>query len=295
MFWILLFFFSVPVVAQNAPTNMQVRVNAQVSQLEFGKPFTISYTLPSQIVSIISVDTNVADTSTTRVSGLSIKGTAFTVEAAYFSAETYEFPSFLVTALDIESNTNLFYTPGFTVPVSNTISTTNLQFADIVAPPFVWNQLWSIAIGILLLIIVVIIILSMRKRVAPPKKVDVLEPFKLLQQRLKALEAQKNTLTEETYKAFYVELSEVVRGLFALVVLPSALESPTREILDALKKRRVPSSQREHAALVLRTCDAAKYAKAIFPQEHTDRVFQSAVELFRSIPRTEEPVQERAK
>ena len=295
MFWIFLFVFVAPIAAQTAPTNMQVGVNAQISQLEFGKPFSVSYTLPNQIKSIIDVDTNIADPVTTRISGLSIKGTSFTIEAAYFSAESYEFPSFLVTALDAESNTNLFYTPGFTVAVSNVINTTNLQFADIVAPPFVWNHLWTIGIGVLILIIIAIILLSRRKRVAPPEKVDPLEPLKVLQQRLKALEVQKNKLTEENYKDFYVELSEVVRELFTLSVMPIALESSTRDILEALKKQRIPSPQREHAASVLRTCDAAKYAKAIFPQEHTDQVFQSAKELFRRIPKTEEVSQENAK
>ncbi|MGL5253822.1 MAG: hypothetical protein ACRC9L_02190 [Brevinema sp.] len=295
MFWIFLFFFITPISAQNAPTNMQVGVNAQVSKLEFGKPFSVSYVLPQQIISIISVDTNVVDPITTRIGGLSIEGTSFTIEAAYFSASSYEFPSFLVTALDTQNNTNLFYTPGFTVPVSNAIDTTNIQFADIIDPPFVWNHIWTIAIAALLAIIAIIILLSMRKRVVAPKKVDPIEPFRQLQQRLSLLESQKSSLTEETYKIFYVELSEVIRGLLTLEVMPLALESSTRDILDTLKKRRIPSSQREHAALVLRTCDAAKYAKAVFPQEHTDRVFQSASELFRIIPHTHEPSQERTK
>lgn len=277
----------VPLQAQSAPTNQQVGTKVNLSGLQFGKPFVVDYSAPPPIVQILSVDTNTSDGGQTVVTFIGSEGGSFRIQATAYSPRPYQFPSLLVQALDDAGNTNTFYTPSFSVPISNELATnTNaLALADIVPAPYVWNHLWTILLALGALLTALAIFLWKRRRPAPPKAKAEEDPFIALQRRLNALKVQQKQLGEHTYKEFFVELSEVTREILSLTVAPLAMESPTREILEILKQHRVSEPLMDAARFTLRTCDAAKYAKAIFPQERIDEVMACALTLYKKSPR----------
>ena len=86
--------------------------------------------------------------------------------------------------------------------------------------------------------------------------------------RLKELEARKLWQKEEV-KAYYVELTDILREYVEGRFQEPALESTTVEILERLRHREIPGINRESLANTLRLADMVKFAKARpLPDQH---------------------------
>lgn len=275
--------------AQAPPTNNQVQYSANFSNLQFGKSFTVHYTMPPTIQQILNIDSNITVQADTDILISNINSNNFTAYVTPFSFTPYTMTSFLVTALDTNGDTNIFYTPGFIIPISNE-APTNIQLADIEKPYFVWDPLWTILLCFVGLVIGLIVFLSGRKKqqLVPAAPKEIIDPFRQMTKKLQELDARKNNLTEESYKEFFVELSETVREFLSLTIIPLALESPTKELLDTLKQHKTNKEIIETVGFIMKSTDRAKYAKHIFSQDRIDHVMQEAFRLAALVPQTEE-------
>ncbi len=270
-----------------APTNMNIEYEVDLTNIQIGKPFSVIYKMPDAIMSIIAIDSNInalGDTDIT-VTNLSAKQLDLTVTS--YGIKPYPMPSILITALDQQSNTNQFYTPSFSIPVSNDIvSNTNLILEDIEPIYFVWDHLWTILIIVFLLFILGLIFIP--KMIKPREKkapIVVIDPFVQVSTKLKTLKVKSLELTEETYKEFFVELSETIREFMSETLIPLALELPTRELIDTMKKMKLQEELQEITTIILRNTDRAKYAKQIFSQERITEVMEDCFKMVKLVQR----------
>ncbi len=270
-----------------APTNMDIKYEVDLTNIQIGKPFSVIYTMPNSIMSIITIDSNINALGDTDIEITNISAKQIDLTVTSYGVQPYPMPSLLITALDQQSNTNQFYTPSFNIPVSNDIvSNTNLILEDIEPIYFVWDHLWTILIILFFLFILGLIFIP--KMITPREKkapVVIIDPFVQVSTKLKTLKVKSLELTEETYKEFFVDLSETIREFMSETLIPLALELPTRELIATMKKLEIQEELQEITTIILRNTDRAKYAKQIFSQERIAEVTEDCFKMVKLVQR----------
>ncbi|MGL5956488.1 MAG: hypothetical protein ACRC0X_07810, partial [Brevinema sp.] len=109
--------------------------------------------------------------------------------------------------------------------------------------------------------------------------VVVIDPFERVRKKLNILKVQSTELSEDTYKDFFVELSETIREFLSETIIPLALELPTRDIMMTMKQLKLENELQEIISLLLKNTDRAKYAKQIFAQERITEVVDDSFRL----------------
>ena len=270
-----------------APTNMGISYEVNLSNIQIGKPFLVVYKMPETIMQIIEIDSNIQAQGDTDIAITNLSAKQLDLSVTSYGVQPYPMPSILVTALDQQSNTNQFYTPSFTIPVSNNIiSNTNLILEDIEPIYFVWDHLWTIMIILFLLFMLGIIfiprMITPREKKAP---VIVIDPFEQVSTKLQNLKQRSVELKEETYKDFFVELSETIREFMSETLITLALELPTSELIVTMKKMNFEEELQEIITTILKNTDRAKYAKQIFTQERVAEVLADSVKMVKFVKR----------
>ena len=270
-----------------APTNMDIKYEVDLTNIQIGKPFSVIYKMPNSIMSIITIDSNINALGDTDIEITNISAKQIDLTVTSYGVQPYPMPSLLITALDQQSNTNQFYTPSFDIPVSNDIiSNTNLILEDIEPIYFVWDHLWTILIILFFLFILGLIFIP--KMITPREKkapVVIIDPFVQVSTKLKTLKVKSLELTEETYKEFFVDLSETIREFMSETLIPLALELPTRELIATMKKLEIQEELQEITTIILRNTDRAKYAKQIFSQERIAEVTEDCFKMVKLVQR----------
>ncbi|MGL4676721.1 MAG: hypothetical protein ACRCWI_03535 [Brevinema sp.] len=268
-----------------APTNQEIQYQANLSNIKIGKSFSVSYQIPNSIMQIINIDSNITALGDTDIAVIRISNRQIDLDVTSYSLIEYPMPSLLITALDTNGNTNLFYTPSFTIPISNAIVTnTNLTLADIEPIYFIWNHLWTLIILIVLLILIGIYFIPKFHRHKEEIIIEeLIDPFERIRKKLNILKVQSVNLSEETYKDFFVELSETIREFLSDTIVPLALELPTRDIITAMKQTKLQNELQEIISSLLKNTDRAKYAKQIFAQERINEVVNDSFQLTKLI------------
>ena len=270
-----------------APTNMDIKYEVDLTNIQIGKSFSVIYKMPESIMSIITIDSNINALGDTDIEITNISAKQIDLTVTSYGVQPYPMPSLLITALDQQSNTNQFYTPSFNIPVSNDIvSNTNLILEDIEPIYFVWDHLWTILIILFFLFILGLIFIP--KMITPREKkapVVIIDPFVQVSTKLKTLKVKSLELTEETYKEFFVDLSETIREFMSETLIPLALELPTRELIATMKKLEIQEELQEITTIILRNTDRAKYAKQIFSQERIAEVTEDCFKMVKLVQR----------
>lgn len=136
----------------------------------------------------------------------------------------------------------------------------------IVREPLDWTDFWPVYAGLLVLLLVLWRFLPKRKKMTAPVQAPVVhaEPpvpaHEIALQALKNLEAQKSWEKGET-KAFYAELSMILRQYLEVQYRVAALESTTNELQLLLKQANFPKELIQQIQKVLMQSDLVKYAK----------------------------------
>ena len=273
-----------------APTNNEVVFEVNLSNIQLGKPFEVSYKMPRSIMQILEIGTNIVALGDTDIEVSNLSPTSIDLSVRTYALQSYPMPSLLITALDLNSNTNIFYTPSFLIPITNDlISNTNITLADIEPIYYVWNHLWTILLLVFLLVILGVVLATQyykpKEKVMEEKPID---PYILAKDKLDKLEKQKSTLTEETYKEFFVELSETIREFLSYTKIPLALEMPTREVVQMMKEQKINEDLQENITFLLRSTDRAKYAKQIFSSDRIEEVIIESYKMVKMIKRQED-------
>lgn len=194
-----------------------------------------------------------------------------------FDSGVFKIPAFQFAIVPNTGNPYVIQTDSFQLLVQTVAVDTTKEFKPIKNIIFVqwsWRDyIWYIAGGLLLLIIViaVTIYLVRNRKPAPaaPKAPEVPLQDRYLK-KLSELEAmqlwQKNQV-----KAYYVELTDVVRNYIEERFNTPAMELTTDELLFKVQHHRELQPYYEQLSVILHTADLAKFAKGQpLPQEHFD-------------------------
>ena len=135
--------------------------------------------------------------------------------------------------------------------------------------PITWRdyltQIW-IALGILFVLLVILILYVFRNKYKVEKTKPKLKPIEAAYLALQELD-QKNLLEKQKIKAYYVELTDIIRHYFENELQMPALESTSDELLHDLKKlykqKKVSTNNKTIQTLkkLLKTSDLVKFAK----------------------------------
>ncbi|MGL4562127.1 MAG: hypothetical protein ACRCV0_07580 [Brevinema sp.] len=280
---ILLLLIHMPLFSKDTDivTNNLVTYNINTTNFQIGKTFSIEYLMPQNISQIISIDTNIKALADMELILTNGSMTSFKIDAVSYSPVPHPMPSILVTALDKNGNTNQFYTPSFQISIANAITNQKeLAFIDIEKPFFVFDWLWVIILlGILGIGVLIYSLKNYKKMIVKKEPQIIIDPFELMNTRIKELKVQQKSLNEENYKEFFVSVSEIVREFLSQTIIPLALETPTRELLKILKDIKTQEELFDIIQFVMRSTDRAKYAKQIFTDDRIDEVVRATEQL----------------
>lgn len=262
-------------------TNTTIQYQINPTNLQIGKPFVVSYKMPSDIVAILSIDSNIQIQADMDIVLTNLSQNTFDIEAVSYSPIPHSMPSFLLSVLLQNGETNHIYTPSFELFITNKIAEEKeLSMIDIEEPYFVFDFLWLIILLIIILIIVGVYLFNKyRKSATIVNKKEEIDPFAMMETKLNELKSRQLSLTEENYKEFFVDLSETVREFLSHTIIPLALETPTRELLKTLKDLKTDSELFDIISFIMRSTDRAKYAKQIFTQDRIEDVVKSSEQL----------------
>jgi hypothetical protein len=134
---------------------------------------------------------------------------------------------------------------------------------------------WLIPI---LVLIAIILYFVLRKKKAQPKSVVYIAPIQEAMQRLKELD-EKQLLKENKIKAYYTELTDIVRTYIEKDLKIPALESTTNELIETISdfnessKLGISTDTIKNLESVLINADLVKFAKAVpaYSNIQTDR------------------------
>lgn len=159
-----------------------------------------------------------------------------------------------------------YTTDSIGVVVSTIELTENAQLKDIKPPIHTPISLEEIAPYLLGLIILVLILYLLRRFLKNRKKSPtiptvvekIIPPFEIALNKLEQLNAKKLWQSGDV-KAYYSELSEVIRTYIEDGIGTPAMEIPTQDILFQLQQKRIDTTKLKE---VLTRADLAKFAKA---------------------------------
>lgn len=103
-----------------------------------------------------------------------------------------------------------------------------------------------------------------------------LNPLRELENSLRQLE-DVNLATEKQFEAYYISLGDAIRCYFERMYDIPAMESTSREIIQALKERAIDERLVKQTRLVLREADMVKFAKFTPTKEQASTAYQEGV------------------
>ena len=151
-----------------------------------------------------------------------------------------------------------------------TVNTINLEedseAKDIKGPmgaPVTFSEVLPYLLGGIIIGLLIYLLIRYLKREKPieiitPKAKVVLHPFEIALTQLEELKIKKKWQSGEI-KAYYSDLSEIVRTYIENGLHTPAMEMLTDDIIDRLKARKIDTAQ---LSILLNTADMAKFAKA---------------------------------
>ena len=157
-------------------------------------------------------------------------------------------------------------TAAFVVRVNTINLEEDSEAKDIKGPidaPVTFSEVLSYLLGGIIIGLLIYLLLRYLKRKKPieiiTKKAEVvLPPFEIALTQLEELKIKKKWQSGEI-KAYYSDLSEIVRTYIENGLHTPAMEMLTDDIIDRLKARKIDTAQ---LSILLNTADMAKFAKA---------------------------------
>ncbi len=219
-----------------------------------------------------------------------------------FDSGSYVFPSVPILGLDsnllAQSNAIQFHVTTF--PVDTTAAIKDIK--ENVNTPFTMHELWLyiqkyypiILIFIILIAIVIYLIIRYKKRMAKQKAKVVVKQKPKVKADVKALKALQQLKNKKLWeqgkvKAYYSELTDILRTYMEDRWEVYAMEMTTSEILEALNVLELESSVVPQLKNTLELSDLVKFAKCDpLPDEHNTafKTIQHFVEKTKEINTT---------
>ena len=268
-------FFANPVIAQLQPV---IHSKADTTNIKIGEQ--IKFTVTVEVDSTAKVffpegqtfspleTVEAFKTDTTR------KKDRITLQKIYALTQ-FDSGSYVLPAQRIEINGDGFFTDSLQVDVATVaVDTVNQKMYDI--KPLISVQksnsdLWKILLVVLLIIAIagglIYWFIIRKKPLTEDEKVALLPPYDRALLELKRLENSKY-LIEDKYKAYYSELTAIVRSYLEEEVHISALESTTGELINKLEmlqdagELKLQDNTIKQFESILQTADLVKFARS---------------------------------
>ena len=268
-------FFANPVIAQLQPV---IHSKADTTNIKIGEQ--IKFTVTVEVDSTAKVffpegqtfspleTVEAFKTDTTR------KKDRITLQKIYALTQ-FDSGSYVLPAQRIEINGDGFFTDSLQVDVATVaVDTVNQKMYDI--KPLISVQksnsdLWKILLVVLLIIAfaggLIYWFIIRKKPLTEDEKVALLPPYDRALLELKRLENSKY-LIEDKYKAYYSELTAIVRSYLEEEVHISALESTTGELINKLEmlqdagELKLQDNTIKQFESILQTADLVKFARS---------------------------------
>ena len=157
-------------------------------------------------------------------------------------------------------------TPSFTVTVNTITLEENAEPKDIKGPieaPLSFAEILPYLLGAFILSLLVYLLIKYLKRektaiVLPSKSKAIIPPFQIALSELENLKTQKKWQNGDV-KAYYSDLSEIIRTYIENSLHTPAMEMLTEDILNRLKTQNIKTDKLRS---LLSNSDMAKFAKA---------------------------------
>jgi hypothetical protein len=208
-----------------------------------------------------------------------------------FDSGFFKIPSFVFSVIPnsgiaYTEQTDSFYLLVQTVPVDTTKGFMGIK--GIMKVKSTWlDYIWYIVGGIVFLVLLVFVILyflNNRKNTAgkPKGPSETLQEYTL---RLLAELQAKQLWQKKQVKAYYVELTDIVRNYIEDRFRAQAMELTTDELLSQVQTHKDLMQYYTLIAVILHTADLAKFAKAEpLPEEHIDAMDKARLFVQTTMP-----------
>lgn len=193
-----------------------------------------------------------------------------------FDSGSFLIPRFLFLAYDRSGTIDSLFTDSFRIAVNTVAVDTSQPFKtikNVVAVDSSWKDnllLWlAVLLGLAVIAWVVYYFVKNKKNVV--KSTTPVQEETLQERTLKLLiDLEERQLWQnDQVKAYYTELSEIVRHYIEQRFQTPAMELTTKELLTKAKKHKELALYRQDLYPLLEAADLAKFAKAIpLPEEH---------------------------
>ncbi len=92
---------------QENTTNQRIDYKANLSNIQIGKPFSVEYTMPADVLRIIDIDSNITAMGDTDIEIKNITAKSIDLEVTSFCVTNYPMPSLLLTVIETNGDSNL--------------------------------------------------------------------------------------------------------------------------------------------------------------------------------------------
>lgn len=251
-----------------SPSNLPVTVTADTLQIRIGEPITLTLQAPKEpqvyfpplcdsIGKLQLINSTKVDSTPSRY-------------RQQWQVTAYDSGRYTLDSLPFLVRGDTFYTKPLQFQVYGVVvDTTKQKLYDIkplyTAPYTIVEFLPWILGGLLLIALLVVLLLWLRKRKRKPQEEEaiVLPPHVEALNRLRALD-EKPYLNAGDYKAYYSELTEILRHYFERRYAFPALEYTSGQILAYLKREPdFPKTRYAELKRFLKASDLVKFAKKI--------------------------------
>ena len=209
------------------------------------------------------------------------------VISTFFTGE-FEIPSFTIQyTVEGDSTIRSLTTEPIQIVVESVKPSEAGDIKDIKPPEAIPRDFWYwgrwivLGGGVLFLGILAFILYRRRKagkRILPIREKEIRPPHEVALERLENLK-NSNLLQNGEIKAYYIELSEIIRKYIGGRYFIVALEMTTTEVLDKLSHANLSKDDFVLFQTLFTRCDLVKFAKVIPSEKEHDENWQMAFEL----------------
>jgi hypothetical protein len=179
--------------------------------------------------------------------------------------------AYVIPEWELQTSAGLVRTSAMTLHVKSVPVDTTRAFYDIKQPFVVsytfWDWLkdhWLLVVLILVaLLLIAAGVLYLKKRLNRPIRQKAEPPLtaaELALKKLQELRGRKSAQQEET-KAYYIELTDILRDYLEIQYRIKAHEQTSAEIFATLEDKDIPADAKDHLQKVLTLADLVKFAK----------------------------------